>query len=133
MEYYLSENFLIESLKSTFCDPDFDIEEVDEHVPLIDLSDLWGEYPSLAKIEFINWGIHQRLFIDPDKLDDLIYQSIFDIASVYKNRPRMIPREFEEMYWIFGSIKVIFFEQFQENLDHDIDFFMEQNYLNQKN
>lgn len=133
MDYYLSEDFLIESLKATFCDSDFGIEEVDVHVPIVDLSDFWGHYPSLLKIDLIDWGIYQRFFIDPDDLDELIHQSIFDIVSMYKSRRRMIPRQFEEMYWIYGSIKVAFFEEFSDAVAKEMESEMQQQYLNQTN
>ena len=132
MSYYSSDDFLIESLKAAFCYSGL-IEEVDEHTPIVYLSFMGEYYPSLVKIELIDWGIHQRLFIDPDKLDDLIHQSIFDLVSINKNQLRVTPREFEEMYWIYGSIKEALYEEFSETIAFEAECEREQQYLNQKN
>lgn len=133
MDYYFSDDFLVESLSAAFCEPYIDVDEADQHVPLVDLFFLWEYYPSLLKIELIDWGIHQRLFVDPDELDELIHQSIFDIVSVYKHQERMTPIEFEEIYWIYGSIKEFLYEEFSETLAFEAECEREQQYLNQKN
>lgn len=133
MDYYLSDDFLKESLKAAYNHPDFDIETMDEHVPLVELFEYWTDDTPIVKIQLIDWSLHQRFFIHPDELDEFIHCSILDLVGLFKTRSRMVPDQFKFMYEIYGKIKIQLFEEFFENMLEDLDVIQEQKYLNQKN